>query len=133
MNNNLVREIAKVENLANVDVVLLGVIVKSINTVFDHMKFKGKFPKIAIDNYYQENGQAEEWPSCYCNDEKKILVNISAPRNPFSCSSVIFSRCAAWAAAMYVYYERNSYKKNSKRKKNAAYKIAEDISRRGIC
>lgn len=46
MNHDLVKEIVKVQNRANVDVVVLGVIVKSVKAVFDQLLIGKRIKRI---------------------------------------------------------------------------------------
>ncbi len=125
--HDYINEIQKIENMANVESIKLCIIIKSILAVFSKTKFKGEIPKIKV-NFYSENGVAKEWPSSYCDEEKVIHINMGAPKPLFSCASMALSFATSWAAAMHVFYAKNSYK-NPKRRQDAAYKIAHTISR----
>lgn len=122
---DLVKVIKKIENPANADIMSLGAIIKSVDSVFTHMRFKGELPKIVVDNYRKDDGNAEEWPSSYCEEEKKILINMMAPKSCYTCASVVTSYGAAWAAAMHVLYANSC--KDMERGREAAHKIAKAI------
>ena len=132
MDSNLVKEIERIENLAGVDIIKLSMIIGTINRVFTRMRFKGEFPRIIADNCHKD-GQAEECPAYYCDDEKKIIINMSAPKHPLSCSSVVLASCVAWAAAMHVFYERGLNKRSPEGMRAAAEKLAKSIAKDICC
>lgn len=127
-NLKLMDEIGKIENLAEANPVVIGVIIKSIDRTFSFFNFKGKFPKIVIDKCYDEKGEPKKYGSGYDNPKRKIIINMAVKINPLSCSSVVISYYASWAAAMHIFYRRNLYKRNPEERKKAAHRMADHIS-----